>query len=294
MDDLTSETEQLIDDLSNRLATDFLQTINLLGSMVSLTERYYEGSHSRFVAEKSGEIAALLGMNDTDVFEIKTAGLIHDIGKIGSRDSLLVKNMNEMNQTDLKQYMIHPELGMRILSRHRGFNNIGEIILQHHEKADGSGFPRHLQLTSIHPGALIISVVDTYHNIMYKKSKDKAYSSVNIIKYTSTAAYIDSTRDKYAYAMNYLNQKKGLLFDREIVDKFTEILQLERNGIGKKTVIRVHVGKLDVGMIFAEDYFTSYGLLIAAKGEKVKPEMIKYLARFAESGDIPQKILVMK
>lgn len=285
--------EEQLDELANQLAEGFYQTLQMLATIVTLLERYYEGSHSRFISDKSAAIAEAIGMNETEVFEIRIAGLLHDIGKIGFKDSLLFKYPQEMNQHDYRQYVQHPELGMQILKRHKGFDNIGEIIFQHHEKYDGSGFPQHLQHKSIHPGAAIISVVNTYHNAMFKRLRDRTNTASPLIKYSSAAAYMESTKDRYTSAINYLTQKKGILFDPKVVEVFMDTIQKERLGMGRKTVNRIPVNRLVPGMIFAEDYFTSYGLLIAARGEVMKGDMMKYLVRFAESGDIPQKILVM-
>ncbi len=282
------------DDCAEQLAISVFQIINVLSSICTLIEKNFEISHSRFVSQKSADVAEALGLSETEVFGIKTAGLLHDIGKISFKDSLLLKFPNEMTKNELSQYMMHPIIGMNILNKFYAFRNISEIIYQHHEKIDGSGFPQHLQQNSIHLGARIITVVDTFHNMIFKNSRNKIDSSAPAVKFTSATAYIDSTKDRYAAAMNYINQKSGVLFDKDVVDKFTDLIHIERRNIGKRTVMRVLIDKLEPGMIFAESYYTTYGLLIATKGEKVQTTMIKHLKRFAESGDIPDKILIMK
>lgn len=290
IDDLQDLNESLADGMANN----FFETVQMLASICALLEKYYEGSHSRFVSDKSEELAIELGMSETDAYEIKIAGLLHDIGKAGFRDTLMFKYYNEMNQTERKRYYMHPKLGMEILNKYSGFDSISEIVYQHHERIDGSGFPRHLQVNNIHPGAAIIAIVDYYHNSMFRNNRDKLDSEINSIKYSSSAAFMETSKDKFASAMNYMNQKKGVLFDRKAVDVFMEILRKDRMKMGKKSVMRIPVNNIEPGMIFAEDYYTSFGLLIAAKGETTKKEMVKMLTRFAENGDIPYKILVMK
>jgi putative nucleotidyltransferase with HDIG domain len=294
MIDRINELEEQVDILATDLAGNFYQTTQLLGSIVSTQERYYEGSHSRFVAQKSSEIAQDLGMSDTSVYETKIAGLLHDIGKIGFRETLHSKYTQEMTNAEFKQYMLHPELGMQILSKHEGFSSIASIVHQHHERIDGSGFPRHLQENEIHPGARIISVVDTYHNMMFKQKKDKTSTSGSSIKYSSTNQYLDSTQTRFGTTMNYINMKAEVLFDKKVVEAFIENIELERRIIGKQTVMRLPIGKLVPGMTFAEDYFTSYGLLVAANGEQTTEDTIKALFRLAEADQIPPKILVMR
>ncbi|MFW5701428.1 MAG: HD-GYP domain-containing protein, partial [Bacteroidota bacterium] len=286
--------EELVDVLAEQLATNFYQTTQLLGTIVTFIEYYYDGSHSRFVSDKSAELAALLDMSEEAVTEVRFAGLLHDIGKLGMKDNVLFKYPNEMSDSEYKQYTMHPIVGRQILIKHDGFKNIAEIVYQHHEKLDGSGFPNHLTAKDIHPGAAIIGVVDYYHNSMFKRKKRRTNQTGSTYSYSSTGSFLESTSDRYSATMNYLNQKAGVLYDRKVVQSFIGMMESERRIIGRKTVMRVPVNKLEPGMVFAEDYFTSFGLLIAARGEAIGPEMVRALVRFAESGEIPHKILVVK
>jgi len=68
----------------------------------------------------------------------------------------------------------------------------------------------------------------------------------------------------------------------------------ERNNMNTKSVVRMPLNRLNAGMMFADDYYTSYGLLIASRGEVITDEMIKPLIRLAENEEIPTKILVIK
>lgn len=286
--------ENQIDELSSDLAENFYHMIKILGNIVAQTERYYESSHSRFVSEKSFEVATELGMDEADAFEVKIAGLLHDIGKIGFKDILFMKYPNEMTPLESRQYSNHPELGMRILSVYKGFDTICKIIYQHHERLDGSGFPNRLRAENIHPAARIIAVVDVYHNALFRRDRDRTSTTRSAMKYVSSASYLDATKSKFAGIMNYIHQKKGILFEKRVVDVFTELMEIERMKIGKKTVMRLPINKLEPGMVFAEDYFTNYGMLIASRGEIISKETPKSLLRFAESGEIPHKILIMK
>jgi hypothetical protein len=294
MEEKIKELEGLVDELSTRLAESFYQTIQILSSVVASIEHYYDGSHSRWVSQKSSEVAKKLGMNDADAFEIEIAGLLHDLGKCGFKDSLLAKFTNEMKGNEFMQYAQHPLIAKQMLSKHSGFDSICEIIMQHHEKIDGSGFPYHLMGKEINPGAAIIAVVDCYHNIFYRRLRDRSVATPTSLQVANTAAYMESTQSRFASSMNYLHIKKGNLFDTKVVEVFTEIIEAERKVFGNKITMRLPIGKLEPGMIFAEDYFTSYGMLIAARGETITEDVKRALMRFAESGELPIKILVLK
>lgn len=285
------QLENTIDELGDMLAKNFFQTTQVLASMLSFTERYYEGSHSRFVAEKSAYLARELEFSEENVMETRIAGLLHDIGKVGFSDSTLYKYPSEMTPSEFKQYTLHPKVGQMLLQPHEAFQNIGDIVLQTHEKLDGSGFPRHLTKEEINPAAKIIIVVDYFHNAVYKRVR-KEGSNINI--YTTSSQFLEMTKDRYNSAMNFIHKKSGILFEKRVVDIFTGMMELERKDLGLKSVMRVPVNKVEPGMVFAEDYFTAYGMLIAAKGENMTKDMKRSLVRFAENGDIPYNILVIK
>lgn len=286
-----NELERLVGRLSNDLAENFFQTLQVLSSIVGFTERFYDGSHAKYVSEKSSELARILGLGKEDVFQIKVAGLLHDIGKVGFYDSALYKYPNEMRPNEFKQYSLHPEIGRQILSNHHGFDNISEIIFQHHERIDGSGFPMGLKGNQVHPGAAIIGVVDYYHNAVYKIKRDR--EDIQDSKVINTQAFLNNTKEKYSSAMSFLQQKKGILYDRKVVDAFMAIAEMDRSKVNGKIVQRLPVNLVRPGMMFVENYYTSYGLLIASKGESVNKEMLGALVRFAENGEIPHKILVL-
>jgi putative nucleotidyltransferase with HDIG domain len=285
------ELERLVNRLSTDLAENFFQTIQTLSTIINFTERFYEGSHSRFVSEKSSELARLLGLNNEQVFEIKMAGLLHDIGKVGFYDSNLFKYPHEMRPQEFKQYSLHPELGREILKSHNGFSKIADIVFQHHERLDGSGFPNNLKGNNIHPGALIIGVVDYYHNAVYKNKRDRA--DMEKERVINTQSYLSNTKDKHSSTLAYLQQKKGILFDKKVVDSFIAVVEMDRRKLGGKIVQRIPVNQIKTGMVFVESYYTSFGLLIAASGAEATADHVKALVRFAETGEIPHKVLVL-
>jgi HD-GYP domain-containing protein (c-di-GMP phosphodiesterase class II) len=292
MEENQNQTE-IIEELGNQLAEHFYQTIQILSSIAALQERYYEGSHSRWVSQKSVEVARKLSMSESEIFELEIAALLHDLGKVAFREPLLAKFIPEMKENEYLQYIRHPEIGKQVLDKHSGFASIAEIILQHHEKIDGSGFPNHLQGKEIKPGAAIIAVVDTFHNAFYKRHKENASQPASAITYMNISTYLESTQQRYSSAMNYINQKAGAIFDTKVVSIFSEIMEYDRKSMGQKTIMRLPISKLEAGMAFAENYFTSFGLLIAARGEIINDDMIKALFRFTEANEIPPRILVL-
>lgn len=100
----------------------------------------YTGDHSRRVSDTATVLAKMLGLADDEIQEIHIAAHLHDIGKIGIPDSILLKpgRLDDEEWALMKQ---HPQIGADILSKSPSFSRISAIILHHHERYDGKGYP---------------------------------------------------------------------------------------------------------------------------------------------------------
>ena len=281
MSEKNKENEVLI----HKLAENVHQTVKTLQYCVELTERYYDNSHSRYVGNTSEAIAKLLNLPDEKIFVIKTAGYLHDIGKIGFRDSALFRPTGEMSPRELKQYKLHVDIGRELLSNHKELEEISEIVYEHHELYDGTGFPNRLYKDEIHIGARIIAAVDFYHNAMFK----------NYIKgiVEPLDEYSIDLEKKYDGIINQLEKKSGIKFDPDVINVFLKIIEAERSNMQSSDVQRVHVSNIKPGMIFAENYYNQSGLLLANKGDIVEQNDLKFLYRCIESNQLPSKLLML-
>lgn len=286
--------QKQLEDASTELAQSFLSTIDMMESLISTNERFYDGSHCRFVSAKSAMIAQQMGMEGYEIFEIQTAALLHDIGKIGFPDYISSKYYSEFTNEEQKIYYKHPELGKQLLSVNPNFDSIGNIILQHHEKLDGNGFPNHLGGSEIHIGAQIISVVDFYHNAVFRRKRDRTQISESSLSAINGTALVTQSQKRSTQAVQYLLSKRKTIYNAEVVDLFVRMVEYERENLSEQTILRCSVHQLTEDMIIAQDYYTTYGLLIVAKGEHVKPHIRNALIKFANNGEVPPKILVMR
>ena len=109
-----------------------------------------------------------------------TAGLLHDIGKFVLPDRILKGNV-ELSEADWEQIRKHPYEGARIVSQIDGYQPVGDIILAHHERMDGLGYPRGLRDDEIPEIAKIIAVVDTYDVMTARDSYREPVSSYEAI-----------------------------------------------------------------------------------------------------------------
>ena len=135
------------------LLSTVMQTLSLRDKMTA--------RHSAAVARYSREIASELGLPERDQEVVHTAALLHDIGKFIFPDSILFAD-SKLSKADFDIIHRHPEQGARLVSRIDGYGPVAEIILAHHERPDGSGYPSGLVQEEIPLAARIISVADTY------------------------------------------------------------------------------------------------------------------------------------
>jgi putative nucleotidyltransferase with HDIG domain len=151
-DELEVRTQQLAS-LQVGLLSTVLQTLSMRDKMTA--------RHSAAVARYARVVAREMGLSDRDQEIIHTAGLLHDIGKFIFPDSILMADTRLTNE----QYEIvkkHPEQGARLVERIEGYGSIAEVVLAHHERIDGRGYPFGLAGDDIPLASRIISVADTY------------------------------------------------------------------------------------------------------------------------------------
>ena len=114
-----------------------------LVSLVDLRDSY-TGGHSNRVAEYSRGTAVIMGLSYTEMNTVVLAGLLHDIGKIGVPDHVLLKR-GKLTDEEFDLIKKHPELGWMALKQVAEFENVGLILLHHHERLDGRGYPGNLK-----------------------------------------------------------------------------------------------------------------------------------------------------
>jgi putative nucleotidyltransferase with HDIG domain len=150
-----------------------LQTLSLRDKMTA--------RHSAAVARYSREIARELGLSDREQDVVHTAALLHDIGKFIFPDSILFAS-SKLSKEQFEIVRRHPEQGARLVARIDGYGPVAEIILAHHERIDGNGYPNGLVGEQIPLAARIISVADTYDVMTSRDSYRNPVSSREAIE----------------------------------------------------------------------------------------------------------------
>lgn len=133
----------------------------------------YTGDHSRRVSDTATLLAKMLGLSDDEIQEIHIAAHLHDIGKIGIPDSVLLKP-GRLDDEEWKMMKRHPQIGADILAKSPRFSRISAIILHHHERYDGKGYPFGAKEQEIPLGSRIIAVCDSIDAMASARAYRKA------------------------------------------------------------------------------------------------------------------------
>ena len=149
-----------------------LATIEALALAIDAKDQTAQ-SHIRRVQVYATSIARGLGMSDTEIQGVKTAALLHDIGKLAVPEHILSKP-GPLTQEEFQKIRIHPQVGAEIISAVPFPYPVAPLILSHHERWDGKGYPQGLKGEEIPLGARILSVVDYYDALTSDRPYHKA------------------------------------------------------------------------------------------------------------------------
>ena len=136
------------------------RAVEALADIVDERDPYTFG-HCKRVADFSRAICTRMGLSPDLTEEIVLAARVHDVGKIGIRDSVLLKP-DRLTVEEFDHIKTHPEIGARLTARFPDFAKGTRYIRHHHERWDGGGYPAGLKGGAIPLGARIIAVADTY------------------------------------------------------------------------------------------------------------------------------------
>ena len=169
----------------------------------------YTKNHSENVAKYSVLIAEKMNLPKTSCDIIRKGALLHDIGKIGIPEHILVKN-GRLTEEEYEVIKNHPVIGHKMIQHVGDFTNNGvlDIVLYHHERFDGNGYPSGLKGKEIPLFARIVAVADTFDAMRTKR----VYRDEIDLKTT----------------LHEIERNKGTQFDPEIVDTFLSLFNSEK------------------------------------------------------------------
>jgi len=184
------------------LRSTYMRTIRVLAQIIDARD-HYTHSHSENVKTISAAICEEIGLSVSEIEIVSEACELHDLGKIGVQDSVLSKT-SSLTQEEWEHIKRHPQLGAQILEPLTFLNGVIDLVRQHHEHYDGSGYPEGRKGEDILLGARIIHLADAYEAMRSARS----YRLEPLTKEEAVAEIKNNT---------------GTQFDPNVVDAFFKI-----------------------------------------------------------------------
>jgi putative nucleotidyltransferase with HDIG domain len=176
----------------------FYGTIRTLVATIEAKD-YYTKGHTERVTTYSLQIAEEMGLPPAELDFLQMASLLHDVGKIGIPEKIL-KKPGKLTPGEYEIMKRHPSIGAEIVNNIDNIDRVREVVLSHHEKWDGTGYPRGLKGEDTPLGARILAVADAYDAMTSTRSYRRNFSEEEVIKEFKRCA--------------------GFQFDREVVKGF--------------------------------------------------------------------------
>jgi predicted MFS family arabinose efflux permease len=201
------------------------QTLNLAAGALDRRDSYTE-SHSIQVSEIAADLGDHLDLGSKYCELLRTAGQLHDLGKIGVRDDILNK-AGPLNQEEWEVMRRHPDMGADMIEKHSALAEVAPLVRYHHERWDGSGYPSGLRGDVIPFGARILSVADSFDTI----TKPRLYRQSHMTP-------IEAVED--------ISRRAGHWYDPNVVDALREIHGLPALDLGDRPEVPRRITNLRV------------------------------------------------
>lgn len=197
---MNEELSSLVDEIRKN----YLITVKSLANAIEAKDRYTKG-HCERVTKYSLVLGMKLGLNEIELIDLEYAGLLHDIGKIGIPNNVLNKP-SKLTDEEYNLMKEHPKIGYEILKDIPFLEKSINIIIEHHERPDGKGYPNSLTKDKISLPGKILAVSDAFDAMTSKRP------------YRHNPLILEE-------AISQLTKNRGTQFDEAVVDAFIELIE---------------------------------------------------------------------
>ncbi len=224
------------------------------------------GRHAKRVALLAERLARQLDLDETEIVKIITAAHLHDIGLVGLPEEIVRKKEKEMTGPEYELVKQHPQVGHSLLETVSGCEEIAQMVLQHHENLDGSGYPNGTTKYSISLGSRILRVADCYDLLEHQEK---------------------TPPDEI---LNHLSAHCGTLYDAKVVSVVFDVVEVEQAEDSEERAFRLE--DLEEGMVLARDIKTGRGTFLLSEGCMLTDIQIRRIKNFNRVDPIDDKIMV--
>ncbi|MFA5338165.1 MAG: HD domain-containing phosphohydrolase [Candidatus Omnitrophota bacterium] len=195
--------KQKLSKIEKRMHQTFLESIYAFAKTIEAKD-FYTGEHCEHMVSLAVSIGKKLNLSEKEMEDLKHAAMLHDLGKIGIPDEILLKK-GKLTDSEYDIIRKHPQIGAEIIRHIHFLKDVAPIVLYHHERFDGFGYCSGLKGKEIPLGARIIAIADVYQALTSDRPYRKAYSKEEALK--------------------IITEGSGTQFDPEIVKVFFEIIE---------------------------------------------------------------------
>lgn len=197
------EQMKRIKDMNLKLERYLIDFANILLNTVGAKDHFTE-SHSQNVSKLCVAFGKKLQLSFQEIENLRLAGLFHDIGKIGIPDNILLKQ-GKLTDEEYETMKLHPIMGANIFALSEVFKKLSPIIIAHHERVDGKGYPNKLSGDDIPYLAKILAICDSFDAMISKRSYKEAKN--------------------ISFAINQIKECSGTQFDPKLAESFVKFYE---------------------------------------------------------------------
>jgi len=276
------------------LEESYIGTIQILSSLLEMVHPVL-GQYMIKVGDLSKKVAEDMGLEKKMVEQIEIAGLFHDIALVGLPQNLIAKNIKDMDETEFAIYSQHVIIASISFNSVRKLSGVGDIILNHHENYDGSGFPKGLKGSEIPIRSMIISAVSDYFRIIdtwpmnTEKIKKMFVENFGADSAQSLKASEPETLIKEA-AEKAIDLGANAKYDSTVVEKLKKRIAYEKTA--EKHRKWIEIDDLKEGMTLEKSVFLKNGRHLLSKGTILNQAIIKSLKQIKNLKALEGKIYV--
>jgi response regulator RpfG family c-di-GMP phosphodiesterase len=251
--DLTYANKELLE-TNEKLRRNFRDFTITIANLIELRDKTV-ANHSNEVAAISKEIAKRLGLSAEEIGNVAVAGQLHDIGKIGISDEILLKGIEALAPYEMHEYMKHPIRGQAAMDSNEALREPARFIRSHHESWNGNGFPDGLKGNEIPLGSRIIAIADRYDRLLMTRTMQAALEEIHALT--------------------------AVQFDPGLYHPLVEVVKERTAGhlMNRKVEKMLGPQGLIAGMVLSREVRSGTGVLLLSKGVTLTPQRIESIRR---------------
>ncbi|CAB1056177.1 hypothetical protein D1BOALGB6SA_913 [Olavius sp. associated proteobacterium Delta 1] len=291
------QKNKTLEDANLKLEKSLFDTIRLMSVIIENFNPKL-GNYMKNVTLLSRKVAEEFKVAESGLQTIEMAAMVHDIGLLEVPRSLWQKDEKEMTSQELAVFYHHPVIASLCLESVERLSEVAEIVLYHHERFDGRGYPEGIRSTNIPLGARIIAVTGDYVRLMneWPESLLKVHYKAQGLLGPEAKVLMGSDRETIIRKVkqNFLRQRSGSMYDPDVVKKVIKVLQISQDGTrdsGPKFK-PVHIDDLKIGMTLCGELRTVDGRLVLPADSVLTKMSIIGINRLANDRAIGETVKV--